>query len=81
MKKDGKSRYFGPYTSAGAVKDTLDLIHKLYRIRTCNRNLPRDTGKEQPLPELPHQTVRRPLPGLYFPGGLSEILRARPWIS
>ncbi len=48
MKKDGRSRYFGPYTSAGAVKDTLDLIHKLYRIRTCNRNLPRDVGKERP---------------------------------
>lgn len=48
MKKDGKSRYFGPYTSAGAVKDTLDLIHKLYRIRTCNRNLPKDAGKDRP---------------------------------
>ena len=48
MKKDGKSRYFGPYTSVGAVKDTLDLIHKLYRIRTCSRNLPKDTGKERP---------------------------------
>ena len=48
MKKDGKSRHFGPYTSAVAVTDTLDLIHKLYRIRTCNRNLPRDTGKERP---------------------------------
>ncbi len=48
MKKDGKSRYFGPYTSAGAVKDTLELIHKLYRIRTCSRILPRDTGKERP---------------------------------
>lgn len=48
MKKDGKSRYFGPYTSAGAVKDTLDLIHKLYRIRTCTRNLPKDQGKERP---------------------------------
>lgn len=47
MKKD-KSRYFGPYTSAGAVKDTLDLIHKLYRIRTCSRSLPKDTGKERP---------------------------------
>ncbi|MCI6886719.1 MAG: excinuclease ABC subunit UvrC, partial [Lachnospiraceae bacterium] len=47
MKKD-KSRYFGPYTSAGAVKDTIDLIHKLYKIRTCNRSLPRDTGKERP---------------------------------
>ncbi len=47
LKKD-KSRYFGPYTSAGAVKDTLDLIRKLYRIRTCSRNLPRDIGKERP---------------------------------
>ena len=47
-KKDGKSRYFGPFTSAGAVKDTLELIHKLYRIRTCSRRLPEDTGKERP---------------------------------
>lgn len=47
MKKD-KNRYFGPYTSAGAVKDTIDLIHKLYKIRTCSRNLPRDTGKARP---------------------------------
>lgn len=47
MKKD-KSRYFGPYTSAGAVKDTIDLIHKLYKIRTCNRSLPKDVGKERP---------------------------------
>lgn len=47
MKKD-KSRYFGPYTSAGAVKDTIDLIHKLYRIRTCSRSLPKDIGKERP---------------------------------
>lgn len=47
MLKD-KSKYFGPYTSAGAVKDTLDLIRKLYHIRSCNRNLPRDTGKERP---------------------------------
>ncbi len=47
MKKD-KNRYFGPYTSAGAVKDTIDLIHKLYKLRTCSRVLPRDTGKERP---------------------------------
>ena len=47
MKKD-KSRYFGPYTSAGAVKDTIDLIHKLWKIRTCSRNLPKDMGKERP---------------------------------
>ncbi|MDO4269103.1 MAG: excinuclease ABC subunit UvrC [Eubacteriales bacterium] len=47
MKKD-RSRYFGPYTSAGAVKDTIDLIHKLYRIRTCSRSLPKDIGRERP---------------------------------
>jgi excinuclease ABC subunit C len=47
MKKD-KSKYFGPYTSAGAVKDTIELIHKLYQIRTCTRNLPKDMGKERP---------------------------------
>ena len=47
MKKD-KSRYFGPYTSAGAVKDTIDLINKIYRLRTYNRNLPRDIGLDRP---------------------------------
>lgn len=47
MVKD-RSRYFGPYTSAGAVKDTIELIRKLYHIRSCNRKLPRDTGKERP---------------------------------
>ena len=47
MKKD-KARYFGPYTSAGAVKDTIDLIRKLYKIRSCNRELPQDIGKERP---------------------------------
>lgn len=47
MKKD-KSRYFGPYTSAGAVKDTIDLLQKIYKLRTCNRSLPKDTGKERP---------------------------------
>ena len=43
-----KSKYFGPYTSAGAVKDTIELIRKLYNIRSCNRKLPRDIGKERP---------------------------------
>lgn len=47
MKKD-KSRYFGPFTSAAAVKDTIDLINKLYMLRTCNRNLPKEAGKDRP---------------------------------
>lgn len=43
-----KAKYFGPYTSAGAVKDTIDLIRKLYHMRSCNRKLPADIGKERP---------------------------------
>lgn len=47
MEKD-KAKYFGPYTSVQAVRDTIELIRKLYHIRNCNRNLPRDIGKERP---------------------------------
>lgn len=47
MKKD-KAKYYGPYTSAGAVKDTIELIRKIYKLRTCSRNLPKDIGKERP---------------------------------
>ena len=47
MKKD-KSRYFGPFTSAGAVKDTVDLIQKLYHLRTCNKKFPECIGKDRP---------------------------------
>lgn len=47
MKKD-RSRYFGPYTSGLAVKESIELIRKLYSVRVCSRNLPRDIGKERP---------------------------------
>ncbi len=47
MKKD-HSRYFGPYTSAGAVKDTIERLNKIYKLRTCNRNLPKDIKKDRP---------------------------------
>ena len=47
MKKD-KSRYFGPYTSMSAVKDVVELINKLFGLRTCRKNLPRDCGKDRP---------------------------------
>ncbi len=47
MKKD-KSRYFGPYTSAGAVKDAIELIRRIYHLRACNRKLPQDMGKDRP---------------------------------
>ncbi|MDC7290249.1 excinuclease ABC subunit UvrC [Blautia schinkii] len=47
MKKD-KAKYFGPYTSAAAVKDVIELVKKLYMVRSCNRVLPRDCGKDRP---------------------------------
>ena len=47
MKKD-KAKYYGPYTSGLAVKDVVELVTKLYHLRTCNRNLPKDIKKERP---------------------------------
>ena len=47
MKRDG-AKYFGPYTSAGAVKDTIELVKKLYGIRTCNKSLPKEIGVGRP---------------------------------
>ena len=47
MRRDG-AKYFGPYTSAGAVKDTIELVKKLYGIRTCNKSLPKEIGKGRP---------------------------------
>lgn len=47
MKKD-KSKYFGPYTSAAAVKDTIELLNKLYQLRTCHKSLPKEIGNERP---------------------------------
>ena len=47
MKKD-RSKYFGPFTSAGKVKDTMDLLNKLFCLRTCRKSLPKDIGKDRP---------------------------------
>ena len=43
-----RARYFGPYTSGTAVRDSIDLLHRLFGIRTCGRRLPEDCGKERP---------------------------------
>ncbi len=47
MKRD-RAKYFGPFTSAGAVKDTIEILNKIYKIRTCNRSLPKDIGNKRP---------------------------------
>lgn len=36
-----KGKYFGPYTNVGALNETLNIIHQLYPIRTCNKNIDR----------------------------------------
>ena len=59
MKRDG-AKYFGPFTSAGAVRDTIDLLQKLYHIRTCSRKLPKETGLERPC--LYYQMKQCPAP-------------------
>ena len=47
IKKD-KSKYFGPYTSGNSAKETMELLRKIWKVRSCNRNLPKDIGKERP---------------------------------
>ena len=47
QKKD-HARYFGPYALVGSVGNIIELIRKLFHIRTCNRSLPKDIGKERP---------------------------------
>lgn len=59
MKKDS-SKYFGPYTSARSVKVTVELLQKLYHLRTCRRNLPKDMGKDRPC--LNYHMKRCPAP-------------------
>lgn len=45
--KDG-AKYFGPYSSAYAVNDTIDTLKKLFPLKTCTKNLPMDIGKSRP---------------------------------
>ncbi len=66
MKKD-KSKYFGPYTSAGAVKDTIELLRKLYKVRTCNRSLPKDIGNGRPCLNYHIKQCKAPCMGYVSP--------------
>ena len=78
MAKD-KSRYFGPYTSAGAVKDTIELIRRLYHARSCNRKLPRDIGKERPCLNYHIHQCKAPCQGYIseeeYRKSIQEVLR------
>ncbi|MCR4589343.1 MAG: excinuclease ABC subunit UvrC [Lachnospiraceae bacterium] len=48
LEKKSGFRLFGPYPSSLGVRDTIELINKIYRLRTCNRVLPRDIDKDRP---------------------------------
>lgn len=47
IKRDG-AKYFGPYTDKSAVNRTIEIINKLFPIRSCNKNIERIAGKERP---------------------------------
>ena len=78
MLKD-KARSFGPYTSSQAVRDTIDLIHKLYHLRSCSRNLPRDIGKERPCLNYHIKQCKAPCQGYIsqeeYGRAVNEVLR------
>ena len=78
MLKD-KAKYFGPFTSSQAVRDTIDLIHKLYHVRSCNRSLPRDIGKERPCLNYHIKQCDAPCQGYIsqedYGKAISEVLR------
>ena len=74
--------YFGPYTSAGAVKDTIELIQKIYPSADLQSGAsPRTIGKDRTLPELPHQAVRGALHRDIFPRKSTRKTWSRRWIS
>lgn len=78
MKKD-KAKYFGPYTSIGAVKDTIELIRKLYNIRNCSRNLPKDIGKDRPCLNYHIKQCKAPCQGYIsqeeYRSAIEEVVR------
>ena len=85
MKKD-KNKYFGPYTSAGAVKDTIELLRKIYKIRSCQRSLPREGiytyiySKSAPVCTITSSSARRPARAMCPKKSIGEWC-SRRWIS
>ena len=64
IKKDN-NRYFGPYTSAKAVRETIEVIKRLFPVRTCNRKIKEGQKPDRPLLKLLYRPVLGPLPGKY----------------
>lgn len=47
VKKDG-AKYFGPYLSAGVLRDLIELIKEIFYVRSCSKNFPAEIGKTRP---------------------------------
>lgn len=47
IKKDG-AKYFGPYTDGKAVNQTIEMIERIFPIRSCSKNIEKTAGKERP---------------------------------
>ena len=75
QQKRDKAKYFGPYASAGAAKDTLELLRKIYHIRTCNCVLPRDEGRDRPCLNYHIGQCQAPCQGLVTPEEYAENFR------
>ncbi|BAN48276.1 excinuclease ABC subunit UvrC [Metapseudomonas resinovorans] len=71
--KKQKGRYFGPYPSAGAIRESLNLLQKAFLVRQCEDSY----YKNRTRPCLQYQIKRckAPCVGLVEPGEYAEDVR------
>ncbi len=81
MRKD-RSLYYGPYPDAGAAKASIDLVRKLYHLRSCSRQLPETQGRERPCLYYHIHQCQAPCQGWISQEEYAEhVARAREFLS
>ncbi|MDX1645729.1 MAG: excinuclease ABC subunit UvrC [Longimicrobiales bacterium] len=72
------SRYFGPYTSVGSMRQALEVVKKLHTVRSCRYDLPKE-GPERPCLDYHIGRCKAPCVGLQseaeYRSMIDEILR------